>query len=112
MALTLNNIHPGEILNEEFLKPFKLSQTRLARDIQVSPRRINEIVTGKRSITAETALKLSTYFGISENFWMGLQDDYELEAARIRLGEHLKTIVPLQVQTAKLTQSNTMDGQI
>ncbi len=85
----LQNIHPGEILLEEFLIPMELSQNRLARDIGVPPRRINEIVHGKRAVTADTALRLARYFGTSEAFWMGLQADYDLEAARERLGDRL-----------------------
>lgn len=87
-------VHPGEILLEEFLKPMKLSQNRLARDIGVSPRRINEIVLGKRGITAETALRLSRYFGMSAEFWMGLQMDYELDTESDRVGARIKTEVP------------------
>ncbi len=75
----LANIHPGEILLEEFLKPMNLSQNRLARAIDVPPRRINEIVLGKRAISADTAVRLARYFGTSEKFWMGLQADYDLE---------------------------------
>jgi addiction module HigA family antidote len=74
-------VHPGKILNEEFLQPMKISQNQLGRDLQVSPRRINEIVHGKRSITADTALRLSTYFGNSASFWLGLQMDYDLDIA-------------------------------
>jgi addiction module HigA family antidote len=74
-------VHPGEILNEEFLQPMNISQNQLGRDLQVSPRRINEIVHGKRSITADTALRLSTYFGNSASFWLGLQMDYDLDIA-------------------------------
>ncbi len=74
----LHNIHPGEILLEEFLKPMGISQTKLANTMLVSPRRINEIVLGKRAITADTALRLSKVFGTSVQFWMGLQDEYEL----------------------------------
>jgi addiction module HigA family antidote len=85
----LKNIHPGEILLEEFLIPMGVSQNRLARDIGVPPRRINEIVHGKRAITADTALRLARYFGTSETFWMGLQADYDLENARERLGDRL-----------------------
>jgi addiction module HigA family antidote len=85
----LKNIHPGEILLEEFLGPMAISQNRLARDIGVPPRRINEIVHGKRAVTADTALRLARYFGTSETFWMGLQADYELEDARERLGDRL-----------------------
>ena len=85
----LKNIHPGEILLEEFLGPMAISQNRLARDIGVPPRHINEIVHGKRAVTADTALRLARYFGTSETFWMGLQADYELEDARERLGDRL-----------------------
>ena len=85
----LENIHPGEILLEEFLLPMEISQNRLARDIGVPPRRINEIVHGKRAVTADTALRLARYFGTSESFWMGLQADYDLEEARRRLGNRL-----------------------
>jgi len=74
----LNNIHPGEILMEEFLEPMGISQTKLANTMLVSPRRINEIVLGKRAITADTALRLARVFGTSVQFWMGLQDEYEL----------------------------------
>ncbi|MDO8473036.1 MAG: HigA family addiction module antitoxin [Dehalococcoidia bacterium] len=75
-------IHPGEILVEEFLKPLRVSQYRLAKDINVDPRRINEIVLGKRAISADTALRLSRYFGTTERFWMNLQGRYDLEAQR------------------------------
>jgi addiction module HigA family antidote len=74
-------VHPGEILNEEFLKPMKISQNQLGRGLAVSPRRVNEIVHGKRSITADTALRLSVYFGNSASFWLGLQMDYDLDIA-------------------------------
>ena len=86
----LKNVHPGEVLLEEFLTPMNVSQNRLARDIGVPPRRINEIVHGKRAITADTALRLARYFGTSEGFWMGLQADYDLEEARDRLGDRLQ----------------------
>ena len=89
----LKNIHPGEVLLEEFLLPMELSQNRIAREIGVPPRRINEIVHGKRAITADTALRLARYFGMSEAFWMGLQADYDLEEARNRLGKRLETEV-------------------
>ena len=90
---TLENIHPGEVLLEEFLVPMGLSQNRIAREIGVPPRRINEIVHGKRAISADTALRLARYFGTSEAFWMGLQADYDLEEARHRLGTRLETEV-------------------
>jgi antitoxin HigA-1 len=86
----LPNIHPGEVLREEFLRPLGLSQNRLARELGVPPRRINEIVLEKRAITADTALRLARFFGTSEGFWMGLQTDYDVEAARRRLGERLE----------------------
>jgi antitoxin HigA-1 len=82
-------VHPGEILREEFMQPFGLSQTRLGRDLGVSPRRINEIVHGKRSLTADTALRLSRYFGTSAEFWLGLQADYDLDLASDRLSERI-----------------------
>ncbi len=72
-------LHPGEVLLEEFIKPMGLSQNKVGRDLGVSPRRVNEIVLGKRSITADTALRLSRYFGNSAEFWMGLQMDYDLD---------------------------------
>src|SRR3990167_9394798 len=93
MADTLKNIHPGEVLLEEFLKPFGLSQNKIANEIGVTPRRINEIVLGRRSITADTAIRLAYYFGTSEEFWMGLQDDYELEEAHHHLNHRLKILV-------------------
>jgi addiction module HigA family antidote len=85
----LDAVHPGEILLEEFLKPMGLSQNRLARDIGVSPRRINEIVLGKRALTADTALRLARYFKMSAKFWLGLQMDYELDVETDRLGKRL-----------------------
>jgi addiction module HigA family antidote len=82
-------VHPGEILLEEFMKPLGLSQTRLGRNLGVSPRRINEIVHGKRSITADTALRLSRFFGTSAEFWLGLQADYDLDTASYRLADRI-----------------------
>jgi addiction module HigA family antidote len=82
-------IHPGEILNEEFLKPMGISQYRLAKDISVPPRRINEIVYGKRSITADTALRLGKFFGISAQFWLNLQTRYDLEVTENLLSDRL-----------------------
>ena len=81
----LNNIHAGEILLEEFLKPMEISQNALAKAVNVSPRRINEIVHGKRAVTADTAIRLSAYFGTSEQFWTGLQADFDLEEARKKI---------------------------
>lgn len=82
-------VHPGEILLKEFLDPMGISQYRLAKDISVPPRRINEIVHGSRSITADTALRLARYFGISERFWLNLQARYDLEVEKDRLGNRL-----------------------
>ncbi len=86
-------IHPGEILMEEFLKPLEISQYRLAKDIGVAPRRINEIVHGKRTITADTALRLGKYFSTSPQFWLNLQSHYDLEIKTDSLAEILKSKV-------------------
>ncbi|MDP1697108.1 MAG: HigA family addiction module antitoxin [Xanthomonadaceae bacterium] len=83
----LANIHPGEVLLEEFLIPLGISQNALARAARVPPRRINEIVLGKRSVSADTAVRLAAALGTSERFWLGLQTDYDLEAARRALGK-------------------------
>jgi len=83
-------IHPGEILLEEFLKPMDISQYRLAKDISVDPRRINEIVHGKRSISADTALRLGRFFGTSARFWLNLQSHYDLEREEMDLGDRLE----------------------
>lgn len=88
----LSNIHPGEILLEEFLLPMNVSQNALARATGVLPRRINEIVLGKRGVTANTALRLAVAFGTSEGFWLGLQADYDLEEARAAIKGQLKDI--------------------
>lgn len=88
-------IHPGEILREDFLEPFGITQNRLATLIGVPPRRINEIVLGKRSITADTALRLAKVFGNSAQFWLNLQDRYDLDLAADELGDTLAGIVPL-----------------
>lgn len=85
-------IHPGEILNEEFLSPMNLSQYHLAKSIGVDPRRIHAIVHGERSITAETALLLSRFFGNSREFWIGLQTQYDMDMAEERLGPRLASI--------------------
>lgn len=90
MAEKLPNIHPGEVLLHEFLIPMDISQNRLGREIGVPARRINEIVLGKRAVSADTALRLARYFGVSEGFWMGLQADYDLEETRRRLGDRLE----------------------
>jgi addiction module HigA family antidote len=86
----LKPVHPGEVLLEEFLKPMNLSQNRVALAIGVPPRRINEIVLGKRSLTADTALRLGPYFGVSAQFWLGLQMDYDLDVAADSLEKRLK----------------------
>jgi len=94
-ATIMPPIHPGEILLEEFLEPLGLSQYRLAKDTSVSPRRINEIVHGKRSISADTALRLARYFGTTDRFWLNLQVRYDLELEKDRLGERLQTEVQI-----------------
>lgn len=86
MTTKLANVHPGEVLHEEFLKPLGLSQNAVARALGVPPRRINEIVLGKRAVTSDTALRLARYFGTSERFWLGLQTDYDLEETRRQVG--------------------------
>lgn len=93
----LNNIHPGEILLEEFLVPMNISQNKLANAMGVPPRRINEIVLGKRTITADTALRLAKVFGNSVQFWMGLQDEYEIREARVMIQEQLERVQPIGV---------------
>ena len=95
----LQNTHPGEVLLEEFLAPMGLSQNRIAREIGVPPRRINEIVHGKRSVTADTALRLARYFGTTEAVWMGLQADCALEEARYRLGNRLESDVRVHAES-------------
>ena len=90
----LPNPHPGEILLEEFLKPMALSQNAVARAVHVPPRRINEIVLGKRNVTADTDLRLARYFGMSEGFFLGLQDDHELLEAKRALNGELDRIAP------------------
>ena len=90
MDKKLNPIHPGEILMEEFLKPIGVSQYRLAKDISVPPRRINEIVHGRRSITADTALRFGRFFGMSPQFWLNLQTRYDLEVTEDLLGNRLE----------------------
>jgi antitoxin HigA-1 len=86
-------LHPGEVLLEEFMKPLGISQNRLGGALKVSPRRINEIVHGKRSVTADTALRLGRFFGTSPEFWLGLQADYDLDMAKDRLAEIIDQVV-------------------
>lgn len=90
MARHLKNPHPGEILLEEFLLPMEISQNRIAREIAVPPRRINEIVLGKRRVTADTDLRLARFFGMSEGYWLGLQSDFDLMETRRKLAGRLK----------------------
>jgi len=90
----LPNPHPGEILREEFLRPMGLTQNGLARAVHVPPRRINEIILGKRAVTADTDLRLARYFGVSEGFFLRLQADYELMERRRAISEELKMIAP------------------
>jgi len=90
MISELPPIHPGEILLEEFLKPLGVSQYRLAKEISVPPRRINEIVLGKRAISPDTALRLARYFGLSDRFWINLQARYDLEVEKDRLADRLE----------------------
>jgi antitoxin HigA-1 len=100
MREKLPNVHPGEILREEFLKPLGISQNKLAREIKVSPRRVNEIVLEKRSITPETALRLARYFGTSERFWLGLQIDFDLEEAKRALATEIEREIQPMVPAA------------
>ena len=95
----LKPIHPGEILLEDFLKPLGLSQYRLAKGISVPPRRINEIVHGKRAVSADTALRLARFFGTSDRFWLNLQTRFNLEVEKDRLGESLETQVEVLART-------------
>ncbi len=90
MKKKLHPVHPGEVLLEEFLKPMGISQNKLALNIGVPARRINEIVLGKRGVTADTALRLATFFGTSAEFWLGLQSQYDLDVTADQLGERLK----------------------
>lgn len=100
MADKLSPVHPGEVLMEEFLTPMNLSQNRLALDIGVHARRINEIVLGKRSVTADTALRLARYFGTTPQFWLGLQADYDLDIAFDNLGNRLEREVKVMSTAA------------
>ena len=96
----LPNIHPGEVLLEEFLKPLEISQYKLAKDLKIPQTRISEIVKGNRRITADTALRLSKYFGVTSKYWMGLQDDYDLEEAQQKLARELNEITKIQSNAA------------
>jgi addiction module HigA family antidote len=100
MADKLSPVHPGEVLLEEFLTPMGLSQNRLAIDVGVHARRINEIVLGKRGVTADTALRLARYFGTTPQFWLGLQADYDLDVALDNLGGRLEREVKVMATAA------------
>jgi addiction module HigA family antidote len=100
MAKRLHNIHPGEVLLEEFLDPMGISQNALARATGVPPRRINEIVLGKRALSADTALRLAAFFGTSEGFWLGLQADYDLEEARLGMSRELLRVEQARAEYA------------
>ena len=99
MKKKLHSVHLGEVLLEEFLKPMGLSQNRLAMNIGVPARRINEIVLGKRAVTADTALRLARFFGMSPEFWLGLQAQYDLDVAAEELGERLEQQVKIYAAT-------------
>jgi addiction module HigA family antidote len=105
MTNALSPVHPGEILLEEFLRPLGISQYRLAKDTSVPPRRINEIVRGQRSITADTALRLAKFFGTSELFWLNLQARFDLDLERLRLGARLSREVIRFVPAARPSRS-------
>ena len=93
----LKNIHPGEVLSEEFLAPFNITAYKLAKDIEIPQTRVSEIIKGNRRITADTALRLSKYFGNSAKFWLGLQDDFDIEEQISTKGSLLKSIKALKV---------------
>ena len=93
----LRNIHPGEVLQEEFLEPFGITAYRLAKEIKIPQTRISQILQGRRRITADTALRLSEFFGNSAQFWLGLQDDYDLEEERSKIGDELSGIQRMKV---------------
>jgi antitoxin HigA-1 len=106
---SLPPVTPGEILEEEFLKPLKITQYRLAKDISVPPRRINEIIRGTRAVTADTAIRLARYFGMSEGFWLNLQTHYDIESTKQRLGGRLQNEV--RVRLAYYPPRLTIEGR-
>jgi addiction module HigA family antidote len=110
MTDKLHPIHPGEVLLEEFLKPLNLSQNRLAIEIGVDTRRINEIVLGSRSVTADTALRLARYFGVSPQFWVGLQAEYDLDVAIDSLGDRLEREVRPRAMATPINRSVNPQG--
>lgn len=95
MGRRLKNVHPGEVLGEEFLKPLGVSAYRMAKEVGVPATRVSEILHGRRSVTADTALRLARYFGTSAKFWLGLQEDHDLEEESLAKAKELKAIVPL-----------------
>lgn len=95
MGRRLNNVHPGQVLDKEFLEPLEVSAYRLAKEIGVPATRVSEILHRRRAITADTALRLAKYFGNSAKFWLGLQEDYDLEEESLAKAKELKAIVPL-----------------
>ncbi len=97
---TLANVHPGEVLSEEFLKPMNVTAYRLSKDLGIPQTRISEILKGNRGITADTALRFSMYFGTSAKFWMGLQNDYDLEETQRGMKKELKRIKQIEVYAA------------
>jgi addiction module HigA family antidote len=111
MPETLSNVHPGEVLLEKFLKPLGLSQNKLAREIKAPPRRVNEIVFGKRSLISDTALRLARYFGTSEEFWLGLQLDFDLEEARRLLSAVIdRAVLPIALHRPRPLPSTLPGG--
>src|SRR5438445_5769523 len=110
-AKRLRPIHPGEILLEEFLEPMGISQYRVAKDIGVPARRINEIVHGNRAVSADTALRLAKYFGTSERFWLNLQTRFELEVEKDRLGSRLGREVKVLAPSAPLAPESGRAGR-
>ena len=98
--MKLKNVHPGEVLMEEFLSPLNISAYKLAKDIRIAQTRISEIIKGNRRITADTALRLSKYFGNSAKFWLGLQDDYDIEEELLSKGDSLKSIKSFDTKAA------------
>lgn len=96
----LKNIHPGEVLKEEFLKPLNISAYRLSKDLNIPQTRISQILKGNRRITADTALRLSKYFGNSARFWLGLQDDFDIEEETYSKKDALKSITPIKIHAA------------
>jgi|SRR5210317_841154 addiction module HigA family antidote len=94
----LNNIHPGEVLLEEFLKPLGISAYRLSKDLNIPQTRVSQIIKGKRKVTADTALRLSKYFGNSAQFWLGLQNDYDIEFEQIKRNKDFAQIIKFKIE--------------